>query len=140
INNCVGELNQKYFIQFLIYTGTACTYVIISIIVAFLRSKLDSHQRMIHTSVLLIEALLFGLFVVAVLTDQFQAICANETAIDRYLTQHSSKANKTQNKTKLKSKKLMAEVCGKGPMIWWLFPCDLNQRYNKTDNNSHFVV
>ncbi|CAG2121438.1 unnamed protein product, partial [Medioppia subpectinata] len=94
----------------------------------------------IHTSVLLIEALLFGLFVVAVLTDQFQAICANETAIDRYLSQHSSKANKAQNKTKPKTRKLLTEVCGKGPMIWWLFPCDFNRRHHKTDNTSHFIV
>ncbi|CAG2112418.1 unnamed protein product [Medioppia subpectinata] len=46
INNCVGELNQKYFILFLIYTGTACAYVLISILLSFIKSKLDSHQRM----------------------------------------------------------------------------------------------
>lgn len=30
INNCVGELNQKYFIQFLFYTGEYLQYVYIN--------------------------------------------------------------------------------------------------------------
>ncbi|XP_054160008.1 palmitoyltransferase ZDHHC3-like [Oppia nitens] len=141
INNCVGELNQKYFILFLVYTGTACIYILLSIIWSFLKSKLDSQQRMIHTSVLLIEALLFGLFVVAVLTDQIQAICANETAIDRYVkskSQDHKSSSLTTKTTKLKAKKLMTEVCGTGPMVWWLIPCDPNHKYHA--NNSHFIV
>ncbi|XP_023249799.1 probable protein S-acyltransferase 16, partial [Seriola lalandi dorsalis] len=35
INNCVGELNQKYFIQFLFYTGMACLYSMVLVVSAW---------------------------------------------------------------------------------------------------------
>ncbi|XP_051924306.1 zf-DHHC domain-containing protein isoform X1 [Hippocampus zosterae] len=44
INNCVGELNQKYFIQFLFYTGVASVYATLLVVSAWvwrIRSERD---------------------------------------------------------------------------------------------------
>lgn len=35
INNCVGERNQKYFIQFLVYVGTLALYAIALVIMSW---------------------------------------------------------------------------------------------------------
>jgi hypothetical protein len=35
INNCVGEQNQKYFIQFLVYVGALATYAIILVVLSW---------------------------------------------------------------------------------------------------------
>lgn len=36
INNCVGERNQKYFIQFLVYVGALAIYAIILVIISWI--------------------------------------------------------------------------------------------------------
>lgn len=36
INNCVGERNQKYFIQFLVYVGALAVYAIILVITSWI--------------------------------------------------------------------------------------------------------
>lgn len=35
INNCVGNRNMKYFLQFVIYTGLAAAYLSLLMCVAF---------------------------------------------------------------------------------------------------------
>jgi len=65
INNCVGEFNQKYFIQFLFYVSVLCVYTVVSIGISYGLSEKPSHQKVLHTIILLIMALLFGIFVVA---------------------------------------------------------------------------
>ncbi|KAM6365114.1 palmitoyltransferase ZDHHC7-like isoform 2-T2 [Pluvialis apricaria] len=83
INNCVGELNQKYFIQFLFYTGLASLYAAGLVLAAWLgpagRSPAgmmaggdisNNHVQTAHCIVLLLESLLFGAFVAVVFYDQ----------------------------------------------------------------------
>lgn len=36
INNCVGERNQKYFLQFLIYVGFLSVYSIILVLISWI--------------------------------------------------------------------------------------------------------
>lgn len=80
INNCVRELNQKYFIQFLVYTGLASLYATGLVLAAWLGpagrtpagmaaggDMASNHVRIAHCIVLLLESLLFGAFVAAVL-------------------------------------------------------------------------
>ncbi|NXK14701.1 ZDHC3 Palmitoyltransferase, partial [Herpetotheres cachinnans] len=83
INNCVGELNQKYFIQFLFYTGLASLYAMGLVLAAWLGPAGRSPAGMVtggdgtnnrvqtaHCIVLLLESLLFGAFVAVVFYDQ----------------------------------------------------------------------
>ena len=128
INNCVGERNQKYFLQFLIYVGILSLYSIVLIIISWVTpaeniSMLDAQARMLHSVVLLLESGLFGLFVIAIMVDQLHAILYEETAIEAI----QSKGSYRPNRPKLS---LMAEVCGNRshPMCWF-FPCTgLNNR------------
>ncbi|RWS28363.1 uncharacterized protein B4U80_09446, partial [Leptotrombidium deliense] len=115
INNCVGELNQKYFLQFLFYVGVLCLQTLASILTEYLKREKHSQSKIIHTVVLLVESLLFGIFVTAVLTDQFQAIFNSETNIERH---------KNTKNTNVRSKRhLLSEVFGKGPLFLWFLPC-----------------
>ncbi|NWJ03910.1 ZDHC3 Palmitoyltransferase, partial [Crypturellus undulatus] len=81
IDNCVGELNQKYFIQFLFYTGLASVYAAGLVLAAWLRPPdggatvtpgdvPSSRVRTAHCIVLLLESVLFGAFVTVIFYDQ----------------------------------------------------------------------
>ncbi|XP_043915392.1 palmitoyltransferase ZDHHC3-like, partial [Protopterus annectens] len=96
INNCVGEMNQKYFIQFLFYTGFASLYAIGLVVVTWLWQVTEKNESMTeevnlhltnaqlaHRIILLIEAVLFGLFVSIVFYDQIVSIITDETPIEQ---------------------------------------------------------
>lgn len=80
VNNCVGERNQKYFLQFLVYVGMLAVYSIILIVMSWVAptdpdiSMADAQAKMLHSVILLLESGLFGLFVVAIMVDQLHAI------------------------------------------------------------------
>ncbi|CAD5122232.1 DgyrCDS10681 [Dimorphilus gyrociliatus] len=122
INNCVGEYNQKFFIQFLFYVGLSSLYAIALVIASFVidsnsSSKNDESARtkLVHSIVLIIECVLFGLFVIAIGCDQFQAILSDETAVEHV---------KGQGRYRPKRPKisLLAEVFGRGSKWLWLCP------------------
>lgn len=66
--------------------------------------------------ILVLEATLFGLFVVAILIYQFQAILDDETAVEKVQGIHSHHKNRH-------AFALFAQVCGKSHPIFWLLPC-----------------
>ncbi|KAK8757203.1 hypothetical protein V5799_000095 [Amblyomma americanum] len=77
INNCVGEQNQKYFIQFLLYVGLGCLYIIVLVAVSWnlecphcIHNAAYKQNRVIHSVCLLVESILFGIFVIAIMCDQ----------------------------------------------------------------------
>ncbi|NXJ84229.1 ZDHC7 Palmitoyltransferase, partial [Trogon melanurus] len=87
INNCVGELNQKYFIQFLFYTGLASLYAAGLVLAAWLAPAGRSPAGMAaggdvannriqtaHCIILLLESFLFGTFVAVVFYDQVSGV------------------------------------------------------------------
>ncbi|OXU27208.1 hypothetical protein TSAR_010831 [Trichomalopsis sarcophagae] len=130
INNCVGERNQKYFIQFLVYVGTLALYAIALVIVSWVfdcpqcsNDIAIKQSRILHCVILVLESSLFGMFVIAILIYQFQAILDDETAVERVQGTHSHHKN-THAFT------LLAQVCGKSHPIFWLLPCHNPPRYS----------
>ncbi|VDK43664.1 unnamed protein product [Anisakis simplex] len=146
VNNCVGEFNQKYFLQFLLYVGLASSYALGLVIAAWvyhdrqdnisttreLYTQSTQHARILHTIFVSIESALFGLFVCAVSCDQ---------AVQR----GSSRLKKVVKRSK---KNLLGEVCGTERMIsdsivMWFLPCS-SMRFEREvvqfAHNSQFDV
>ncbi|GBN29156.1 hypothetical protein AVEN_198621-1 [Araneus ventricosus] len=78
--------------------------------------RMDHHCPWIHTVLLLIESILFGVFVIAIMCDQFQAILSDETAIE-----HLQK--KGPHRPRKPKMALLSEVFGRGSPLLWIFPC-----------------
>lgn len=122
INNCVGELNQKYFLLFLAYVGLSGLYVLLLVGLSFLlppQTPIDEdtkHEKLLHTIFVTVEATLFLLFVAAVGCDQVQAILGDETAVESVQRRGRHRPAKSRQA-------LFREVCGPGPPLLWLLPC-----------------
>lgn len=80
VNNCVGLRNQKYFMLFLLYTAVCCVYSGYFLVARFLSCTNNPRQCTISgagTALCIlnfVEALVFGLFVIVMMFDQFSAI------------------------------------------------------------------
>ena len=70
----------------------------------------------LHSVLLCLESVLFGMFVTAVLVDQFQAILGDETAVEQI--QHQGPYRPLKPKIVL-----LNEVCGRTHPVLWLLPC-----------------
>lgn len=130
INNCVGELNQKYFIQFLVYVGALATYAVVLVVASWLiecpecsNDVTVKQSRILHCVILVLVSVLFGMFVVGILVDQFQAILGDETAVERAQGHHHYKKT-------TRTFVLLSQVCGKGHPFLWLLPCHNPPRYS----------
>lgn len=149
INNCVGELNQKYFIQFLFYTGMASLYSLGLVVTAWvwrIRNERETeteketeespskHLIVAHYIILLVESVLFGVFVMVIFYDQLVSIITDETPIeqmknrlmikDRSSTSSSSSSVSTNHTPHTRKPKLalLREVFGRGSVFCWLLP------------------
>ncbi|VDP19133.1 unnamed protein product [Onchocerca flexuosa] len=123
VNNCIGEYNQKYFLQFLLYVGLSSGYALSLIVTAWVHhdqyalngikgpyEQSVHNAKILHTIFLSIESALFGLFVLAVSCDQIQAILNDETAVEA--VQRKGFHNRVaQSRSKIT---LIREVCGNG--------------------------
>ncbi|XP_027018113.1 zf-DHHC domain-containing protein isoform X2 [Tachysurus fulvidraco] len=134
INNCVGELNQKYFIQFLFYTGMASLYSMALVVSAWvwrIRSERDGekggedvpskHLIVAHYIILLVESILFGVFVLVIFYDQLVSIITDETPIEQMRNRlMKDRANSGQSVHTTHTRKpkvaLLREVFGRGLM------------------------
>ncbi|XP_063172643.1 palmitoyltransferase ZDHHC3-like [Candoia aspera] len=140
INNCVGELNQKYFIQFLFYTGLASLYAMGLVLATWLwpidrssASKASGAEggvpgdrvQIAHRIILLVESILFGLFVMVIFYDQLVSIITDETPVEqlrnRLLKEAPPRGGSHTRKPKIA---LLREVFGRGFVICWFFPCN----------------
>nr|XP_033780248.1 palmitoyltransferase ZDHHC3-like [Geotrypetes seraphini] len=138
INNCVGEMNQKYFIQFLFYTGLSSLYALGLVLTTWLwplekgtTAEAEdgdrvhhSHIQIIHCIILLVEAILFGLFVTVVFYDQIVSIITDETPIEQLRNRLLKEAHREVSHTRKPKLALLREVFGRGYVICWFFPCN----------------
>lgn len=133
INNCVGELNQKYFIQFLFYIGLSSVYATTLVIVSWIIDPgvKDKHFKLMHSVLLVVESLLFGMFVLAIGCDQISAVLNDETAVE-HVKRDGLKRHKKS------SFALMQEVFGKDHPALWLFPLQFRP-YNNDYSNLNLV-
>ncbi|XP_026060327.1 palmitoyltransferase ZDHHC3 isoform X1 [Carassius auratus] len=142
INNCVGELNQKYFIQFLFYTGMASLYSMALVVSAWvwrIRSEREGdgdkegeeapskHLIVAHYIILLVESILFGVFVLVIFYDQLVSIITDETPIEQMRNRLLKDKPNTTHPTHIAHTRkpkiaLLREVFGRGSIICWLFP------------------
>jgi len=150
INNCVGERNQKYFLQFLFYVGLLAVYSILLVGLSWYFSPLSSNEhgksasgetytsaslkvqasrnalflkqtRILHSVILGLESVLFGLFVFAIGCDQFEAIFTDETLVEQAKKQGPYRPRKPKVA-------LLAEVFGRNQHpIAWLLPFELRR-------------
>jgi len=135
INNCVGEWNQKYFLQFLLYVAVLSVYALCLIAVAWihcgqtcaLMPVMLKQQMLMHSVLLSMEGILFGLFTAAILSDQLSAIFSDKTAVEQV-------QQKGPYRGRRPAMALLGEVCGAPPLMW-AFPCALSSRpqYHKPE-------
>merc|ERR1712038_175624 len=133
INNCVGEWNQKYFLQFLFYVALLSAYSIFLVVTSWYfhgaegefrdRNGLQTREviqmkqsRILHSVILVLESILFGLFVCAIACDQFDAIFSDETLVEQAKRQGPFRPKKAKMS-------LMAEVFGHSHPAKWMLPC-----------------
>jgi len=163
VNNCVAIFNQKFFLQFLLYTGCQCLYCLVSITSRFIictnrsstyNSLSDNHNNInqipnhylndlplcdaqtadIFCTILnFIEGILFGLFTFIMLYDQLSAIFSNTPYIDKI------KGRKGAQK---KRYECLKDVFGEPFNIRWFFPTPLTHKIQKDFEAmcSHFTV
>ena len=81
---------QKYFLQFLFYVGTLSAYSISLVVLSWYapcpECPADMHikqSRILHSVLLVLESVLFGMFVVAIGCDQCEAIFTDETLVEQ---------------------------------------------------------
>ncbi|KAI6222109.1 Palmitoyltransferase [Aphelenchoides besseyi] len=132
VNNCVGEFNQKYFLQFVFYVGILALYAVGIVVLSWIyhdensttgqngpNGELARHYKVIHTVCLSIEASLLGLFVLAVSCDQLQAIFNDETIIE------AIQRRTINRRRQLRHGKwaLLRAVCGERHWSLWALPC-----------------
>ncbi|CAG7716678.1 unnamed protein product [Allacma fusca] len=138
INNCVGEWNQKYFMQFLIYVGILCLYASALVVYSWVtvdcpfcpQDTLIKQTRVLHSVILMLESLLFGMFVMAIMIDQLSAVFSDETAVE-----HVKKLGR--HRPRKPRMTLLSEICGRGPVLLWVLPCHSAPLGIEQVNNYH---
>ncbi len=84
-----------------------------------------------------IESCLFGIFVITVFVDQMQSIVNDRSLIDILKLDENSRMAQQILPAK---HVLFRKVFGPGPMICWLFPCDLKHSPETLDPPNMYNV
>lgn len=85
----MGIYNHKFFLLFVLYTFLQCGYSLLLVVARFFsctRAGLEDggcSSLGILTALVLLEAIMFGLFTMCMLCDQCSVLTTNETKIDR---------------------------------------------------------
>uniref|UniRef100_A0A8C4WW27 Palmitoyltransferase n=1 Tax=Eptatretus burgeri TaxID=7764 RepID=A0A8C4WW27_EPTBU len=126
INNCVGELNQRHFIQFLFYSALCCVYSATLVVGTWLKEHMGSgkavilnHKTLTFAILLFVESLLFGIFTFVVFYDQVASVLEDETAVEHAMRRRGSHPPRPHRSRRA----LLQDVFGRGHVLCWLFPC-----------------
>lgn len=130
VNNCVGVNNQKHFVLFTLYTATLSFYAIVLLVLRGVYSATnesaiqvrhgsgrrvgDNGSRFLLMCVLFFEALLFGLFTLAMLTEQLSSIIADQTGIERLKHEYVSPSRSWMHN--------LSETFGRPFSLLWFLP------------------
>lgn len=85
-----------------------------------------------HSVILLLISVLFGMFVSAILVDQIQAIVTDETGVEQVQNQGPYRPHKPRMT-------LLSEVFGREHPAYWLLPCSSARRKTDTPLLNHHV-
>jgi len=127
VNNCVGFMNQKYFVLFLFWTAVTCLWCLVTLVSRFVSCAsvkrsfrptdpfcLPSPADTICCVLNFVEAIMFGLFVTIMMFDQLTVVYDNTTYIDKL------QGRKRVRRSKMDSlRELFGEL---SPSITWLLP------------------
>lgn len=87
VNNCIGVGNHKLFLQFVFYVFCSCSYSLVLTSARYLlctwRDDCGEPTEHLMVIFLVIEAILFGLFTLCMMGDQYTVVATNQTQIDR---------------------------------------------------------
>lgn len=99
INNCVGLLNQKYYILFLIYTATYCAMTLLCLLAGVFHwifwspSKVVSFWVILKLTTTLALAVFFAFMTLDFLREQWEAVETNSTMVESYQLTHGMRTN-----------------------------------------------
>lgn len=119
-NNCIGELNFKYFYLFLVYTGVYCLFILTLVVGDWLLhhdEEYTSTADKTMTILVFFEATIFGMFVSAVAAGQTVAVFCDRNALEVRRYGRPTTWPKTPRCV------LIQALCGRGSRLLWLLPC-----------------
>lgn len=129
INNCIGERNHKYFLQFLIYVGVLALYAIVLVIFSWILECPETEgdnaaklSRFLHCMILFMESAVFGMFVIVALVDQFEQVLR---------VQGTNEPNNHIKRNSSKFYTLLSHVYGADHPITTLLSCGNRAKYRK---------
>ena len=143
VNNCVGVNNQKHFCLFCLYIACISTYALMLLFFRAIgdhgvhrgnqpqnmgdlqraaRQTNDPGGRLLMMTLLFFEAILFGLFTLAMLSEQLSGILRDQTGIER-LKQQEPSAGRTHS-----AMHLLSHTFGRPISLLWLLPTTV--KYN----------